>query len=155
MFKWRRNYNFSQLMATYAVLLSTVIGLFALYMGTTTTANDNRAISASLTNGLDKVADQVTANAREVHELGQHLTSTNSQVKNLNKYFELSPAAYLTYSQTASNHEAFYYLPDETLQLLMSNPMIEQVRITMSDFKPNFVADRRTPGGYKTTQRVS
>ncbi|MFC6164052.1 histidine kinase [Lactiplantibacillus dongliensis] len=155
MFKWRRNYNFSQLMATYAVLLSTVIGLFALYMGTTTTANDNRAIDASLTNGLDKVADQVTANAREVHELGQHLTSTSSQVKNLNKYFELNPAAYLTYSQTTSNHEAFYYLPDETLQLLMSNPTIEQVRITMSDFKTSFVADRQTPGGYKTMRRVS
>lgn len=152
--KWRRKYNFLQLMVYYAILLSVVIGLFTIYMATSTTVANNRAINGSLTNALDKVGDQVTANDREVREIGQHLTGTNNQVDNLYKYFELSPANYLSYSQNNAYSDVFYYLPTETLQAFTGNNDIRKIMISMSDYDKNFVATRQHPGGYKTTKAL-
>ncbi len=152
MFKFRRNYNLLHLMVYYALLITAVIGLFVIFMSTTTTRDDNQGINNSLVNGMDKVTDLVTANEREVREVGQRLTGTSGQIKNLYKYFQLNPAQYLTYSQTHMRYNIFYYLPAESSQVFAGNSAIKKLMITTSDSKASFVGTQEKPGGYRATK---
>lgn len=152
MLKFRHNYNLLHLMVYYALLITVVIGLFVIFMSTTTTRDENQGIKNSLVNSMDKVTDQVTANEREVREVGQRLTGTSGQVNNLHQYFQLDPTDYLIYSQDHMHDNIFYYLPAEAAQVFAGNPAIKKLILTTGDTRASFIATQDKPGGYRQTK---
>ncbi|AUI71633.1 sensor histidine kinase [Companilactobacillus alimentarius] len=144
----RNRYNLQKLMTFYIKVMVTTITLFAVIMAIFKIHDIFGSMNQTLMSGVNRTSLVINVEQAEANQFAKNIIQTPSKVKNLQNFFQLNSADYLTYSQNHSNEEDFYFLPNQAADFMQNNNS-NRIAFTLNQESQGIILTPDNPGGVR------
>jgi len=148
----KNRYNLQKLMTFYIKVMVITITLFAIIMSGFKVRDIMRDMNQAIDSGMNRTTLLVDLQQGEANQLVRNLIQNPAKVKNLQKFFQLNSADYLTYSQNNSGENDFYYIPHQVSEFMQSNNA-DKVTFSLNQENQAIVATQKNPGGVRVDSK--
>ena len=139
-------------MTFYIKVMVITITLFAIIMSGFKVRDIMRDMNQAIDSGMNRTTLLVDLQQGEANQLVRNLIQNPAKVKNLQKFFQLNSADYLTYSQNNSGENDFYYIPHQVSEFMQSNNA-DKVTFSLNQENQAIVATQKNPGGMRVDSK--